>query len=500
MASVESPPASPHASELSQIHQVDSATFEAVDWEALALIAQNRYNATSSAWDKYYSGGYNVIRFLALNLKDAASTMVVVRVPRKPDEGFSPDSIAHVRDRMTSEIATMQFIEHNTNIPAPLIIEYNVEPDGGGVGLPYIVMTHATGVPLISTWDTMEEESRKEIIRQTISIYLELDKHRFDHVGSLFVEAVVPRRFVVGKPVCSEGADDLPSFTRALDRCTATTSQANFWLSCADERLCDIDEMEFGSESKINDYADIWLIRSYIPSLYQSPTALSILTTPFLDRGFRLFHGDFDSQNVLVDGDRITSLLDWEYSGTAVTGTTAEYPHFMLDRPDLPPVADPDPFAAERERNRHDQALFLQLLREEELARGIPADGQRLSDAFEIPKSVRIVQQLLQAEMDLPSLHELFECMYSPEANGDKEPLDIAMSHCETLKYEGDLRPIKERYEKETEVFQEAQQLLGDLCEGTLGRSEFVSVLKEHSGQLNDILRAWLAEQSHPHC
>jgi len=80
----------------------------------------------------------------------------------------------------------MRYIATHANIPVPHVIYNSVEPDGGGVGSPYMVMSRVDGMPLSSVWDNMEDTKREIILRQVIDILLELVFHRFDKIGALF--------------------------------------------------------------------------------------------------------------------------------------------------------------------------------------------------------------------------------------------------------------------------------------------------------------------------
>jgi len=73
----------------------------------------------------------------------------------------------------------MRYIATHANIPVPHVIYNSVEPDGGGVGSPYTVMSKVDGVPLSSVWDNMEDTKREIVRRQVIDIdiLLELVSH-----------------------------------------------------------------------------------------------------------------------------------------------------------------------------------------------------------------------------------------------------------------------------------------------------------------------------------
>jgi hypothetical protein len=73
----------------------------------------------------------------------------------------------------------MRYIATHANIPVPHVIYNSVEPDGGGVGSPYTVISKVDGVLLSSVWDNMEDTKHKIVRQQVIDIdiLLELVSH-----------------------------------------------------------------------------------------------------------------------------------------------------------------------------------------------------------------------------------------------------------------------------------------------------------------------------------
>jgi hypothetical protein len=76
--------------------------------------------------------------------------------PYRQEEGWTAEDSKIFADRLSSEVATMQYVKVHTTIPVPHIIHHSVEVDSGGVGSPYIIMTKEDGVALSGIWDDME--------------------------------------------------------------------------------------------------------------------------------------------------------------------------------------------------------------------------------------------------------------------------------------------------------------------------------------------------------
>ena len=152
-------------------------TIAAVDWNVVASIACRLLEVSDCRWGSQLSGGFNVVRFL--HMDDKNSTVLVVRVPYRPEEGWTTKNFKI----LSSEVATMQYVEVHTSIPVPHIIHHSVEVDSSGVGSPYIIMTKVDGVALSSIWDDMEDSKRQIVLQQVVDILLELASQRFDKIG-----------------------------------------------------------------------------------------------------------------------------------------------------------------------------------------------------------------------------------------------------------------------------------------------------------------------------
>ena len=159
-------------------------TIAAIDWNAAASIACRLLEVSDCRWGSLDYGGYNVVRFL--HMDDENSTVLVVRVPYRPEEGWTANNLKIVASRLSSEVATMKYVSAHTSIPVPRVIHHSVDVDSGGVGSPYMIMTKVDGVPLSSIWDDLEDSKREIVLRQVVDILLELASQRFDKIGMLF--------------------------------------------------------------------------------------------------------------------------------------------------------------------------------------------------------------------------------------------------------------------------------------------------------------------------
>ena len=353
-------------------------TLKIVDWDALSSLACKIHQVDSSHWGDNISGAYNLVRFL--HLHDVQNTTLVARVPLRSEDGTTPKYEHFISKQMESEVATMQYVERYTNIPVPHVYSYSADAEGD-IRSSYILMSKVEGVPLCSVWNDMADDKRRIIFQQVIDILLELWSHRFSKPGALF------KRDSDGEGKDAWYIDDIPhdpSNTGSRHRISPTsyTHAADYWLAYLNAHLADMRGKDFGCAVKQYFYAQMWIIRSTIPALFD----------PSIDNyGYPLAHGDFHSQNIMItDIDthpRITAVIDWERSASDFPTSFAHYPFFIVDHPAW---EDDHPLC---ERNKKDQITFNEIILETERLRK-PVDGPKLSRLISNSYGIYLFDQL----------------------------------------------------------------------------------------------------------
>ena len=453
------------------------ATIAAVDWNVIASITCKLLEVSDCRWGDQLCGGYNVVRFL--HIDDKNSTVLVVRVPYRPEEGWTAQNSKIFASRLSSEVATMQYVRAHTSIPIPRVIHHCVEVDSGGVGSPYMIMTKVDGVTLYSIWDDMEDSKREIVLRQVVDILLELASQRFDKVGMLFQQeghTDTKNSWYIMPYIGPSTPDD-----KALSK--TFTSVVDYWLAFSNAKLKTVCDRRFGQSTKIFEYNTRWFLRSLIPSLYD----------PSLDiAGFPLFPGDFHSQNIMiVDADtspRISAVIDWEFSCTHGTSSFSQYPLFIVDHPAW---RDDHPL---RQRNIQDQATFTSLMYEAERKKD-PTGDLPLSRAFSTCHGVYLFEQCMISDVMYSALFpQLFSHIY-----GDDEAFSV--EYYWALE-KGVLKKKAELFQFETDVWKEVFNVLGsEFVSGDMSRTEFRIVVQNHVDRFPEggLVRNWLAVTSEPY-
>jgi hypothetical protein len=448
----------------------------AVDWDLVASIASRLLEVSYCYWGSQLSGGFNVVRFL--HMDDKNSTVLVVRVPFRPEDGWTAENSKIFADRLSSEVATMQYVEVHTNIPVPHIIHHSVEVDSGGIGSPYIIMTKVDGVALSSIWDDMEDSKREIVLRQVVDILLELASQRFDKIGMLLRQEShtdSKNAWYIG-PMIPDPDDDITE--QAFPCNKIFTSVVDFWLARANHNLKTIYDADFGAAQNIYRYGHAWFMRSLVPALYDPSLDIS---------GFPLCPGDFHSQNIMiVDADkspRISAVIDWEFSGTVGTSSFSQYPLFIVDHPQWD---DDHPI---RPRNIRDQTTFNSLMREAERKKD-PTGDFPLSRAFARCQGVYLFEQSIQCPIMFTGLYpHLFAYIYGEDEAFETEYYRSLMKH-------GILKKEALQFKAETKVWKEVLNTLGsEVVSKKMSRTEFRIVVLNYIDRFPEggLVKEWLA-------
>ncbi|KAF2806520.1 uncharacterized protein BDZ99DRAFT_501336 [Mytilinidion resinicola] len=124
-------------------------------------------------------GGFNRVFIFTLD----NAKRVVARLPFK--------LAGPPRLTTTSEVATIRYLQMNTGIPIPKIIDWN-DDASTPIGTEYILMEHASGIQLHQRWPTMTSEQQVRCISDIYQKLKEMAAIKFPVYGSLYMEHSLP--------------------------------------------------------------------------------------------------------------------------------------------------------------------------------------------------------------------------------------------------------------------------------------------------------------------
>lgn len=185
-----------------------------------------------------------------------------------------------------AEAAAMEFVSKHTSIPVPKVYNSYVDQCSGHT---FIVMEFVEGECLEDVWDDMDEQEKEVVIGQLKDIITQLRSIKGTFIGSVDHTACEDQLF----------CDDLGSYG-----------------PYEDEAAFNNGIVRALKQSQNNTWVDV--------------VADMVLKT-FKGHETVLTHGDFSPRNILVEGTKVTAILDWE-----MTGLFPEYWEYVkaLYRPD----------------------------------------------------------------------------------------------------------------------------------------------------------------------
>jgi aminoglycoside phosphotransferase (APT) family kinase protein len=162
------------------------------------------------------------------------------------------------------EAETLRFIATNTTIPVPKVHDVQWE-DGKVVA---IVMDYMPGERLDEAWDTLDVDQKLSIASELHSYMNQLRDLKGSYIG-------------------------------AIDRGKAIIGQ-----------IASIECGPFDSEQQFNEFILGDIVKA-APDLLRHYAKFALMD----DHEIVFTHADFAPRNILVEGGRVTAILDWEYAG-----------------------------------------------------------------------------------------------------------------------------------------------------------------------------------------
>ncbi|KAK2760891.1 hypothetical protein FQN54_002131 [Arachnomyces sp. PD_36] len=314
--------------------------YQPFDIEQLKQTAAKSVNAKSCiSMTKLSEGSYNK----AFSLIMDNGVQVVARIPNP----YLPQRVS-----TASEVATLDFLRNELEIPVPQVFAWSSDKDQP-VGAEYIIMEKAPGQELWKSWPSMDVSEKVDVVSQLAKIQAKVCSVDFKYYGSLYYRGTddhqhipgVPSRFCIGP---SSAIQFWEADRTAIDKYRGPWSSP---LSYAED-VANREINWIGRYAKPRDPSDP-LRQS---TSQESPDCHIQLLDKYLkvlphviprDRNLyrsTIWHTDLHSGNIFVEQNKIVSIIDWQGCTSLPLFLNCKMPKFLkFNAPplfDLPPAAN----------------------------------------------------------------------------------------------------------------------------------------------------------------
>ncbi|KAI0848966.1 hypothetical protein F5Y00DRAFT_253168 [Daldinia vernicosa] len=200
---------------------------------------------------------------------------------------------------LRSEAATMDFLQKRTHIPSPKIFDWACESDPSNpLGrVSYILMEKMEGNPL--DWQGANPSQKEKVMQQLVDIFLEIEKHPFDTMGSIVLNNDLTRYEIQGiahhEVYCVGTTGPLGPFHSSLEGADALIG---LYLA-----------MIASGEIEATYPIDVFLMHRFRLDLLNDIGKHAPSGGPFF-----LKHPDDKGDHILVNEDfDIVGMIDWEW-------------------------------------------------------------------------------------------------------------------------------------------------------------------------------------------
>ncbi|KAI4252329.1 MAG: hypothetical protein LQ352_004357 [Teloschistes flavicans] len=314
-----------------------------IDQKALLAYASKlRENRSCKLSRKFSVGACNLVR--RIQFDDGIAWIARLRMPPLPNQYSkvipSPSEAERERRRllldMESELATMEFVRQNTDIPIPKVYAYDLNDNP--IGCPFFIMEYIFG-------NTAEEVSRSypgdhegipaqfedKFWRQYARIMIQLASIRLPKIGSIIRNSADTESFAVG-PLVETNSGPYDS---------AAEFYADYPLVLS-ARLGEGELPASGQKELIKTFHS--LVASFSPPPAMQARKGSVA-------GFSLLNYGLSPNNIIVDRDfNVLAVIGWDSVITVPDAALSRFPYFMGIDCAIPGFVDTHPTMIKRQQ------------------------------------------------------------------------------------------------------------------------------------------------------
>ncbi|KAI9668025.1 MAG: hypothetical protein M1821_000845 [Bathelium mastoideum] len=276
---------------------------------------------------------------------EAGKEALIIRVSLPVDPHYKTES----------EVATLNWVKHNTPLPVPDVVAYQPNRAETPVKFEWILETKVPGKLLGDAWHSMSYVAKERLVLQFAEYSRSVFRHQLRSIGNLYpgkgseVGRIVSMVFFWGDAI-RQKVDRGPFKTSRewiTARITLQENQCNEILATShDEDDREEAERTRGIITKLK--AELNSV--FPPSVNDEPTII--------------FHDDLSNHNILVNTGKLSGVIDWESVSAMPLWKACDYPAFLQGRTR---ETKPDPSRYKPDENGQPNELYWEALKNYEL-------------------------------------------------------------------------------------------------------------------------------------
>ncbi|KAI9693396.1 MAG: hypothetical protein M1820_009325 [Bogoriella megaspora] len=234
-----------------------------------------------------------------------------------------------------SEVATMDFMRNVLNTPVPEVYSWSSRADDNPVGIEYIIMEKARGIPLVVVWDDLPAAAKAKILAAVSKIHKSWLSLTFSRYGALYYSHDVDEPSSDCLYINDKGERiNNPRFSigRASGRSWVDVGRARVsydrgpWQSATEYCRAAARRELNALQSITKEPKQLFMIcgpKLYSPSPGKKKAAIEayekivdwLIPTDATITAGQLWHNDMHDENIFVDPEdvtKITAIIDWQ--------------------------------------------------------------------------------------------------------------------------------------------------------------------------------------------
>ncbi|KAI2630618.1 kinase-like protein [Hypoxylon sp. NC1633] len=301
---------------VSKTFSIEPAWTMEPDLEAATQIIKSHLNKHSVTISSLAQGAFNKV-YEVTSDEDEETFILRIALPVDPEY------------KTLSEVATMGWMAHNSNIPVPVAVASD-SSNANSIGFEWMLMTRVPGKPLADAWRSLPFPAKVGLVERFADFSSRLFRRQLSCIGNIYtrspakVQRIVAMHFFWGDHI-HQNVHRGP-FTSSRDWIKARLSLNEHDCHSTMAKCSVRNDLDSDDEDALEDAErTLQIIERLSPLIDQIfPPSQSG------DEPSMLFHDDLSMHNILVDNTgAISGVVDWECVSALPLWKACYFPSFL---------------------------------------------------------------------------------------------------------------------------------------------------------------------------